>query len=131
MAEGVESFEAVFNRAVVSGRLVIDTPDNDAGFRRALGVEFKGKAGRADEFLFGFFGVAPGAVGEEMFGYGRGSGDHKNEGLIIFFAKEILEDGLDFGIEEGDVEDEIVTSGGEGLDSEEKHDGAEFIGHFA
>ena len=57
---------------------MVDAPDDDAGVRSGVSVEFEGELGGADEFGFGGFGVAPGAIGEEFFGnFGR-DGNHQN-----------------------------------------------------
>ena len=45
--------------------------------------------------------------------------------------KEFEENRFHFGVEQGDVEDNVVAGGDEPSERHKEHDGAEFIGHFA
>lgn len=126
-----EGRERIFDWAVVDGLLFVSVPEDDAGVGSGGLVEGEGLFSGADELLFGGFSMAPTAVAEVFFGDGRRDGNHNKEMVVAVFGKKAEENGFDGGVEEGDVENNVVALAGEFLYGKEHHDGAEFVGFGA
>ena len=71
-----ENIETVFNLAVKDWRFIVNAPENNVSVWVIFGIIDDGFFSGADEFGFSFFGVAPGAAAQELFGYSWGDSNH-------------------------------------------------------